>query len=312
MRLLTRSDSEASTHVLGSAEEVIQRSGSDSLTWAQISSKLRECGHQSPAIEENYFMISTRLQSQTYGDNVSIASSQPTATQSVDSNEHLDPQRILARMESGRSSYEASSSSSISRLPSNIHMPDADEELPGYDPGTRKTTTREKADMLERTAAIGNAEEAINNGMPVGADPPKYSFDAQNSSGNEMDDELAHYINQAVAQELKRRYKARELDPKSEAFVYSWLPDVMQEKFVGRPDIVSLLDAKSFTVMGYETAPRISADLEKLMQALQMSADGSGDDTIFLEAINTVKVMIRALARFGSIQNPMPKKIMSE
>lgn len=279
---------------------------SQSLTWDSISSKLLGAGHSLPAIEENYFLISNRLQGHTAEANISGAPTNQSVQPRPDHGTALlDPRKITDDAASGHTSIgEASSSSSITRLPSNLHVPDANEELPGYEPGSRTINTREKADLQERTAAIESATAS--------ADPPKYTFDSQGSTDNEMDSDLATYIQNATAYELKRRYKARELSPHEGPFVYSWLPEHMQESFRGRPDIVSLLDAKSFSVMGYETAPRTTHELEKLMPALQLSADGSGDDTIFLEAINTVKVMIKALARFVSIQNPVVGKSFSE
>ena len=258
----------------------------------------------------NYFVINTWLQHSGI-QRANLNSSMPPTTQSEASALSRTSTEIPQPNAHASNPGATVASSSASRAQFLVSRPMDDEELPDYDPGTRSMNIAEKASNLERTEAILNAESAVNNpGAPSKSDPPAYTFEGDGD--NEMDDELSQYINQAVAEELKRRYRIREVYPKEGTFVYSWLPHAMQQAFTGRPEIVSLLDAKSFTVMGYETAPRIIKEVESILPLLRMSRDGSGDDTVFVNASNTVKIIVKALTKFVNVQSPTPGDNFSE
>lgn len=287
-------------------------SGIQDMAWESATVKLQAAGHSLSFINENYFVINGWLEQKAAARPPTLVSSSiPTNVPEL-STVHTDP--TLAHWQTElpvqviAPSYPSTSADVSQDIRFNAH-----EDLPGYESGTQPSTVQEKAHMQEQMTAIANVDAALSDANQlVDEDPPDYTLVVDESAESVMDEELTRYIREAVSFELRRRYKERELHPTKGPFVYSWLPVVIQAKFANRAEMVSLLDAKSFTIMAYETAPRVTDELKGLLSILLSSAESPGDNKIFLEAVDTVQIMIKALSRFVSIQHPTHGASMSE
>lgn len=276
--------------------------------WEFVSSELLKLGHSQHSIDEKYFFIESWLG--THLRRGSDGLQPPISTRRADSLSDASSSHTSSRETSSSKGLEAppahtvTPSISAPRIPLLGTTAHEDEELPGYTPGKKPTTIGEKVRNLDQTTAILNAEAAITtpggSSAAAAAAPPAYTFEEGNDQ--EMDEEFSRYIHQSIASELKRRYQLREANPTMGPFTYAWLPKMYQLQYAGREEVQAMLDANSFTVMGYQTAPHYLQKIEAMLPILRMSADGTADDTIFTNGSGTIRTMVKALAKYVTIQ----------
>lgn len=251
-----------------------------------VIAELKQSGLSHDVIKEEYFFISSWLKESysKFGDH---------QNQNVASVVSMVP-------------VQASGSSLAPRIELlSSRVEEGNDELPEYTPGKKPTTAVEKAQNLDSAAAVMNLENPSDRfGSSLGASPPAYTFDTE--SDQEVDEEFALYIRNSIGNELKRRVIERKSHPDRFSSPYAWLPKSMQAQYAKRPEILTMLEGKSFTVMGYVTAPWCWDEIDRLLPKLGTSADGTGSDAITNDGIRTLKTMASAMHRFIKVLGPRP------
>ena len=185
-----------------------------------------------------------------------------------------------------------------------------EEDLPpDYTAGPQRQTIAEKVQSLETTSRLMAIDSPI---MSVGAssstEPPPYTFDEGNDQA--VDEEFSRLIQRAIEKEANYRYLDREEDPARGPHGYSWLPKSFQLDYKNRRDVITFLDATSFSTMAYETAPRLQKEVERLAALLRIYYDhkkgAAGRDSIG-EAFHTIDVLSAATGKFGLFEDLKPK-----
>lgn len=250
--------------------------------WPFVFSELQKCGISEEVVEEEYFFISDWLK-ESYSEDVNKGRVETAHNGAGPSNQET--------------TFASSSEPRVDLLPTESLE---DEELPGYTPSKKPTTVAEKVQTLDQTMAFRDLEGPAQMAASSSASPPAYTF--EEGSDQEMDEEFSRYIQKAIGDELKRRYVQRDLNPEQGPHPYSWLPKSLQEQYAGRTEILTMMDAKSFTTMAYETAPRFLDEIERLLPVLSMS----GSDAVFGDATHSLKTMSSAMHKFNAIQDQSP------
>ena len=252
--------------------------------WSFVLEELQQFDLSEEVIKEEFFFINNWLK-ENYSEDNHVQRAE-TATSGA-----------------GSSLQETTPASSSAPRVDLLSTAEVEEELPGYTPGKKPTTIAEKTQNLDRNAAMMNSEDLTHQiASSSGVSPPAYTFDV--GSDQEMDEEFTQYIKTAIGNELKRRVYERELHPDRGPYPYSWLPKSMQVQYAGRSETLTMLEGKSFTVMGYETTPRCLDEIERLLPVLRISADGTGNDETYIDGIRTLKIMSSAMHKFGKVQDP--------
>lgn len=131
-----------------------------------------------------------------------------------------------------------------------------DESLPGYSPGAKRGTVEEKVQSLEQTMRLMTLSNPVEQiATPSKAAPPAYTF--EEGSDEVIDDEFSQYNRKATDVEANRLFLERERNP--ELAIHTplfWLPKTNRGDYRGRENVIQVMDAKSFTTMAYDTAPR--------------------------------------------------------
>ena len=176
-------------------------------------------------------------------------------------------------------------------------------------------TPREKSqDISENTHTTEQSTDLVAISIldePAGASskaaPPPYSFE----DGGDLDanEGFSLWIGKAMEREANIRHLQRERYPQLGPHAYSWLPRSIQASYKNRIDVVSIMEANSFTVMAYETAPRCHEEIERLTGLLRIFGDNLGVETntrVLGDALRTLKTMSSGIRKFTTLQDQSP------
>lgn len=246
--------------------------------------ELQKLGLPQQLIEDEYFFINSSLKDISF--DASGYSFNDAARDAGPSERVTFPEAVTARR--------------IELAPSQPEQ----EELPDYTPGERRVPTVEKSRELdETTAALTSASIIPQIGSNSKSAPPAYTF--EDGDDQEMDDEFLQHIRRAVEREARAQFLDRQNNPDQGPHPYDWLPRSLQERYARSPEIVSLMDPKSFSVMAYETAPRCMTEIQRLLPLLRVSVENKSHTTegALGEAIESLKLLSTVLPKFVAIQN---------
>lgn len=242
------------------------------LDWESLQVELLKLGVSKDLAQENFFLIDEYLKEHVSGGNRVV--------------EILEPEAETTR------DMEA------------VHLNIADEELPGYTPGPKPGTIEEKVQSLEQTTMVMNHSDPEAAMATSSKSPPAYTF--EEGQDETQDEDFARYIREAICNEASRRKLERSENPNIGPQPHFWLPKSIQLQYHGREDIITLLEPNSFTAMAYETAPKCTEEIERLMTLLRVSFEQknlSRADVVVVEASGALDSMSKAISKFMLLQD---------
>jgi hypothetical protein len=184
----------------------------------------------------------------------------------------------------------------------------AEEEdtLPDYTPGNSRDPIKEKIRDLDlATQNISLDAKSGEAALFVKADPPPYTF--EEGAEQPVDDaEWSHYIQKATDMEMNIRIAQKENNAESASSPLSWLPPAQRKVFLGSKEVVDMMEKDSFTVMAYETAPRCTEIVDRIMLLFNVTFDRKLADSsweVVNNGIRSLKVIASALLKFTLLEN---------
>jgi hypothetical protein len=176
------------------------------------------------------------------------------------------------------------------------------DELPGYTPGARKGTIEEKVQALEQTTLVMRETPVEPTASSSKAEPPAYTFES--GADEFLDDNFSGYIDLAIQAEAEIRKSQRLDDYELGAYPWSWLPPSMRNQFRQMKGVAERLPPDSFSVMAYDTCPRLSADMEALKRMMKSSFENStASNPAIQDAFRSLKVLSNAVKKFPLLQH---------
>ncbi|KAL2070718.1 hypothetical protein VTL71DRAFT_13744 [Oculimacula yallundae] len=244
--------------------------------WEDMQSELKKLGLSERLIQENFFFIDNWLKENFSQDSDIVKPPD-------------NPQQAMKETARGLAA---------------VRLEDDDEELPDYTPGATRGTIEEKVQSLEQTTMVMNHSEPVESMATSSKAPPGYTFESGHDE--QVDQDFNRYIKEAIDNEASRRAVERIQNQNAEGHVVSWLPKAMQSEYRARRDIVPLLEANSFSVMGHQTAPRCNDEIERLMSLLRVTFEHknlSQSVGVVNDAFRCLDSMSKAISKFMLLQD---------
>jgi hypothetical protein len=180
--------------------------------------------------------------------------------------------------------------------PVDVDRREEEEELPGYTPGAQRGTIEEKSQNLEQTRRMMTMVDP-EQFIPTSSNAaPPYTF--EEGIEEDLDADISKCIKKAKEIEATKRFLSKEETPDLLPHPCDWLPKAMIAEYKDSDEIIQMMDAASFSVMAYETAPRCLQQIERLHRLLRVSFEHRGEVNIIEKVFQSLNIASTALSKF--------------